>query len=307
MNSRLIQASPNRARLSTRYDLAWPFIMIALAAVLYTAHFISPLISLSLAIGLFLLGVPHGAVERVLKAGKPSGKTIIPTAGYTALYILAGIFVFGSWITSPLGTLILFLALSAWHFSKSEGRTPLLGLWVIMGSFAVFPAQTLAIFAALTNHAPLSIEFVLIAQASAYALLGAIFLYVMLIRPPLSLGGLLKLSLIIGLFFILPPVEAVACYFFARHSLGEMAETLDARSTETGRSLWQDALFLYAPASVPALAGASLIIFAVVNAVIPLSIAAGLGVAFIIPHMLPVEALLAAERETAKGAEKAAS
>ena len=97
------------------------------------------------------------------------------------------------------------------------------------------------------------------------------------------------------------PVAAVATYFLVCHSLGESAALLDENE---GEPVWRTVLRVYGPTSFPALMGASALVVATWNGLVPLPIAAGLAVAFVVPHMLPVEQLLRVEREAAtKGAD----
>ena len=96
-------------------------------------------------------------------------------------------------------------------------------------------------------------------------------------------------------FLVIHPVAAVATYFLVWHSLGETAALLDQR--RPGEPGWRTVLRTYAPTSLPALIAATGLLVLTWQGVVPVPLAAGLAVAFIVPHMLPVERLLRQQRE----------
>ena len=104
------------------------------------------IISIWASLPLFLLGIPHGAIETQERIAH------IPGLHYTFLYIIFGILVFCSWLLSPHYTLALFLILSAYHFGQSEKHYPLIGLWVVSGSMLLYPTETLSVFSYLTGE-----------------------------------------------------------------------------------------------------------------------------------------------------------
>lgn len=245
------------------------------------------------AVGLFVLGVPHGAVERL-----PGQKRVMmPTIAYTALYIVFGIVVYSSWLISPVGTLVIFLALSAVHFGLSEPDVKSLGAWVILGSFLSFPNETISIFSFLTA-ADLS-RGLTIETAQYFAGLCALVIVLetawRIYRK--QAVDIFRVVVLMAIFLLLPPIIAVSIYFFCFHSLGEMSRNVRSMKQRNGRVEISDLAKLYAPASLPALFGSGVIIWGVYIGLVPLYLAAGLGVAFIIPHMLPVEKLLQVDRQ----------
>lgn len=206
-----------------------------------------------------------------------------------------------SWLISPLSTLICFLLISAWHFARAE--PPSLpaawrycaGLWIITGSFLVYPEQTLNIFKTLIGLQDVKNPYLVIdAEAlrpfqitSGLILAGLSAITIFLGRAQSTGQQILRRALaLIALFLLLPPVAAVAVYFFAVHSLGETAKTLDALDDTPYN--W---LKVYAPASMPALFGAAGLLALCAAGLMPLPLASGLAVAFIVPHMLPLERL----------------
>lgn len=263
---------------------------------------IAPSLVLGAALFLFMAGIPHGATERLDDpdaAFGASGRAMRPTLSYTAVYLVFGILVMASWLISPLATLICFLLLSAWHFGRAEpdGFGPvwqyLVGLWVITGSFLVYPDQTLDIFRLLIGAEGVGagvkpelfgLSSSLLARSLAAAVLIALLIQGFARRHvPLWAA---RTGALVAVFICLPPIPAVAVYFFVLHSLRETASTIDALPAAPLN--W---LKVYAPASLPALFGATGLLILTALGLIPLMLASGLAVAFITPHMLPLERL----------------
>lgn len=275
-------------------DTVWLYPAALTLLLLLCVSAFDPVWANWIAIGLFLLGVPHGAVER----SDTAAKFIMPTMAYTSLYIVFGILVFASWLISPLGTLVIFLLLSAWHFGQSEPHIRSIGLWVIIGSCLFYPAQTLGIFAQLSDSGPPPQTLITLSTYAALAVIPfACMEHIWHMRKGRQ-PSLLRPAFVLVLFLVLPPIPAVAVYFFALHGLGEFARTLAAVSRGTDGMTVKKALTLYAPATLPAMIGAVVILTLTVQGYVPIVIATGLAAAFIIPHMVPVEKLLSVDRRT---------
>ena len=281
---------------NTRTRRTWLLPALISTITLSVLQAISPISANWMAIGLFLLGVPHGAVERT--DDKPL--FIMPTLSYTALYIVFGILIFSSWLISPLGTLILFLLLSAWHFGESEPHIRTIGIWVIIGSCLLYPVQTLGTFALLIAHTPPEAYVINASQILAMFGLFAVAVEFILRQRAGQRPSLSRLSFLIGLFLILPPIPAVAVYFFAFHGMGEFSRTLASVSRAGTDLKFRDILILYGPATFPAMIGAVMILALTYKGYIPVLIASGMAISFIIPHMLPVEKLLRVDRDVAR-------
>jgi lycopene beta-cyclase len=70
-----------------------------------------------LAIGMILIGIPHGAMDHVLTIGKRSARSL----GLFILgYVAKGMLMLAIWMMSPLLGLIIFLLYSMWHFGQAE-------------------------------------------------------------------------------------------------------------------------------------------------------------------------------------------
>lgn len=260
--------------------------------VLMAAQYISPVMANWIAIGLFMAGVPHGAIERC----QESPKYIMPTWEYTALYIVFAILVFAGWLISPLGMLALFLLLSAWHFGESEPDIKTVGLWVITGSCLLHASETLNIFAMLIGNATPDAPWVQGSFVMAGLVLALMCIEAWLRRRSGRPVSWVRLGFVIAMFLILPPIPAVAVYFFALHGMGECARTLRAVAKGKSELTARDIVWLYGPATLPAIIGATVMIAVTYMGYVPIPIAAGLGIAFIVPHMLPVEKLLVVDR-----------
>lgn len=270
----------------------WLLPTILTCALLTSLNAVTPLAANWAAIFLFLLGVPHGAVERTRR----DIQFRMPTLAYTALYLVFGVLVFASWLISPLGTFVLFLILSAIHFGLSEPDVKLIGAWVVIGSCLFYPIETLSIFSTLMN---VEVVSQLTVEASKLlAIFAAIAVGIEVLWRCINgrKVGFARPFFLIAIFLVLPPIHAVAVYFFAFHGLGEFAKTIRAVSKDRSETRLSDVVLLYGPATFPAMIGAIVMIFWVVQGIVPIEFATGLGVAFIIPHMLPVEALLSVDR-----------
>lgn len=255
--------------------LGFAALQLAVPSLLYPA-----------ALAAFLLGIPHGSVERDPTGPLLRGRALPPSLLYSALYVVFAILVMASWLISPWPTLIIALALSAWHFAQSPGEPVGVGVFVVLACFASFPGTTLELFSALTGQ-PFA------APETWLRVLGGIGLAALWLSPSWRRDWAARLVLT-GAFLVIHPVAAVATYFLAWHSLGEVAALLDQR--RPGEAAWRTALRTYAPTSLPALFGATALLVLTWHGYVPVPMAAGLAIAFIVPHMLPVEGLLRVER-----------
>ena len=232
-------------------------------------------ISVWASLPLFLMGIPHGAIETQEKISH------IPGLHYTFLYLVFGILVFCSWLISPHYTLALFLILSAFHFGQSEKHYPLIGLWVVSGSMLFYPTETLGIFSYLTGEELNARSLLMVGRLVAVTVVTILIIQISTRRKEK-----IRALILIALIALLPPVSAVAVYFFIFHSLGEMAKTVDQHNR-----MPMQILKLYTPAGIPALIGGVIGLYFFSGNLISLFVLSGLAVSFIVPHMCPVEKL----------------
>ena len=232
-------------------------------------------ISVWASLPLFLMGIPHGAIETQEKISH------VPGLHYTFLYLIFGILVFCSWLISPHYTLALFLILSAFHFGQSEKHYPLIGLWVVSGSMLFYPTETLGIFSYLTGEELNARSLLMVGRLVAVTVVTILIIQISTRRKEK-----MRALILIALIALLPPVSAVAVYFFIFHSLGEMAKTVDQHNR-----MPMQILKLYTPAGIPALIGGVIGLYFFSGNLISLFVLSGLAVSFIVPHMCPVEKL----------------
>jgi len=232
-------------------------------------------ISVWASLPLFLMGIPHGAIETQEKISH------VPGLHYTFLYLIFGILVFCSWLISPHYTLALFLILSAFHFGQSEKHYPLIGLWVVSGPMLFYPTETLGIFSYLTGEELNARSLLMVGRLVAVTVVTILIIQISTRRKEK-----MRALILIALIALLPPVSAVAVYFFIFHSLGEMAKTADQHNR-----MPMQILKLYTPAGIPALIGGVIGLYFFSGNLISLFVLSGLAVSFIVPHMCPVEKL----------------
>jgi len=101
-----------------------PIILLVLSLLLLFIYKTSPQIFnwiqiAMFAIGMFLVGIPHGAVDHLLETGNLKGR-IKPSfvINYLGLAFLNLIL----WVLFPIGALLFFIGYSAWHFGQTDLR-----------------------------------------------------------------------------------------------------------------------------------------------------------------------------------------
>lgn len=197
-----------------------------------------------LAAAVFLLGMPHGALDAREARGllKPSygrrwiGPFLLSYLGLAGATLLL-------WLVAPFAALILFLTLSTLHFGSHDSQSghalPILvrgSLPAVLAS-AAHPAETAAIFSLLTgDDSGASIQAWLAWPSLAMWLAGAAA--TLLIEP--RAGARLELAGIALLFAFAPPLVAFAIYFGLIHSPRALGDT--RRPGERWRDLFRAAL-----------------------------------------------------------------
>jgi lycopene beta-cyclase len=74
--------------------------------------------SLALIGGLFLVGIPHGAVDHLIETKQWNLKRM---PFFIIEYLSLGALMYLFWILSPTSGLVLFILYSAWHFGQADG------------------------------------------------------------------------------------------------------------------------------------------------------------------------------------------
>jgi Brp/Blh family beta-carotene 15,15'-monooxygenase len=203
-----------------------------------------------LAIGMIVIGIPHGAMDHVLTIPDRS----IRSLGIFILgYIAKGMIMLVIWIMSPLIGLIIFLLYSMWHFGQAEYEQEnvhnpwlifLRGFSVLSFILATHIPETNVIINALSipsipDTAGL-LTSSLLSESSIVLLLMTVFL------QPRKSTILSTASLLIGIF--LPLLQAFGVYFVFHHSVLGWNH-LKKGLQKTHKQLWE----LSAPFSIAAL------------------------------------------------------
>ncbi len=203
-----------------------------------------------LAIGIIVIGIPHGAMDHVLNIPK---RSIISLSLFILGYIAKGMIMFAIWIISPIVGLITFLLYSMWHFGQAEyeqehvhnkGLIFLRGIAVLSFILATHIPETNVIINALSIPSiPDSAGFLtssLLSESSMLLLLITVFI------QPRKSTILSTASLLMGLF--LPLLQAFGVYFVFHHSVLGWSH-LKQGLQKTHMQLWQ----LSAPFSITAI------------------------------------------------------
>jgi Brp/Blh family beta-carotene 15,15'-monooxygenase len=173
-----------------------------------------------LAIGMIVIGIPHGAMDHVLKIPERSIQSL---ALFILGYVAKGMIMLVIWIFSPLIGLIIFLLYSMWHFGQAEYEQEnvhnpwlifLRGFSVLSFILATHIPETNTIINALSipsipDTAGL-LTSSLLSESSIVLLLMTVFL------QPRKIIILSTASLLMGIF--LPLLQAFGVYFVFHHS-----------------------------------------------------------------------------------------
>ena len=193
-----------------------------------------------LALGLFLVGIPHGAID--YKTGALSREKKINSV-FIVKYVSIMVLVYLSWWASPTFALLAFILYSAWHFGETDSA-----LWNIKNRYVGFVWGLSFFGALLSSHIT---EFNLVLTA----------LNIGELAPSIYIDGLFTCSLLIAFYFSLrfaslhwfmvasflvissyiPLIMAFLIYFIAHHSW-QGWKHLKESLKETNASLFKQAL-----------------------------------------------------------------
>lgn len=216
----------------------------------------APWIFLSSAI---LLGVPHGACDPWIPGWvrqRPSRPLFLLV--FFIIYLAISALYLGLWRLFPFPSTLFFLLLTAWHWGSADasmefppGLRWLLfslsrGFLVILAPFAFHASEAWQVVQLMAVNAPDS-------PPSAYFLagLGGALLLQILSRAGTKIW--IETLILLGLFFIAPPLLSVGIYFMAFHAWRHLLRLtlLRKRRVPQGVTRWLTALahllFLSAP------------------------------------------------------------
>ncbi len=215
---------------------------LGIAAFLVAANLlgmqVSDIVQLSaLAIGVALLGIPHGAVDPLLARVFGVTNTPTQTAMFYAAYVAIAGFVVGLWMLAPASSLGAFLVLSIWHFrgdwlqELSLFESSAVAATVVCAPALFHPYVIAEIFSMLAFGANVELLVAasrLVGAGATVVLIGIVVARIR--RQRLAMLELISLPL---LAWLLPPLLFFVVYFCGLHSprhIIESARVLSWRS-----------------------------------------------------------------------------
>lgn len=195
-----------------------------------------------LAIGMILIGIPHGAMDHVLTHNHRSASSL---ARFILRYLAMGLAMFAIWVFSPILGLIIFLFYSMWHFGQAEfeqediqkaGLIFLRGFAVLSFILATHIPETNAIINALSIPTISDVHGIF--TGSLFFESTLLLLLISSLLTPRFTIILGTLSLIIGMKLQL--LQAFGVYFIFHHSFmgwNHLKKGLD----KTDSQLWKAA------------------------------------------------------------------
>ena len=283
-----------QARQQTpQFDTAfYVFILTSLLAVatMGPLPFIIPLqaqLALLLA-SVILLGLPHGALDGVLLRNSCYWPRRGGAAGFLLGYVLLAAMVVIVWWQFPVPALVLFLAISAVHFSGDFQPAPVWarlpgGALIILLPIAFHPEEVGRLFAAISGPQATSMADKLSLPPSA---LGLLLVAAIIPASGRRAATAIELLALIVLAWVAPPLVYFAIYFCCLHSLRHFQRSWHNTPTASRPRLWKEAA-IYTMASIlcGVAAGIWLLQRATVDIVVLEVVFIGLA-ALTVPHML---------------------
>ena len=194
-----------------------------------------------LIVGLFALGIPHGAMDHILDKKESENIT-----RFVVGYLIKGAAMFLLWQISPIGGLLCFLTYSAWHFGQADFIQ-----WKSPHGFASFIWGMGMLLFLLFSHAD-ETKFVLAQIINDYSVMDS--------NASLSSTGLIFSLVLMSFSFILnrnkwlllgiativllsyvPLIQAFGIYFICQHSMNGWCQ-IKERLKKTNLELWKHAL-----------------------------------------------------------------
>ncbi len=207
---------------------------------------------------IFLLGVPHGALDTVFVRQLTNVRSAVGWSLFTFAYLAAAAAVVLVWWFSPGFFLATFLLISAFHFSGDpEGRTPALFRLLYGGAIIFCPlilhrVEVGQLFAALAG-APAAQAIVAALQWAAWPWLAAIVIAALAAiattvttattttttttNTRQNLARSIELLSLAALLTLTPPLIGFTIYFCAMHSARHVLRTRDYSRAGTWRHL----------------------------------------------------------------------
>ena len=226
------------------------------------ALLIAPWLFLSSAI---LLGVPHGACDPWVPGWvrhRPTRPLFLML--FFVVYLAISALYLGLWRLSPFPATLFFLFLTAWHWGSADAswEFPPSGRWlmfslsrgslVMLAPFAFHPAEAWQVVRLMATDAP-------DCPPSPYFLAGLAGALVLQFFSRASWKTWIETLLLLGLFYLAPPLLSVGIYFMAFHAwrhllrLGNLRENIVSSSTSAWLGALARLLLLSAPLTLATL------------------------------------------------------
>ncbi len=190
----------------------------------------------------FILGVPHGALDPLFARGLPGAAQLWGWAIFAAGYGLLAAAVVGLWVAAPCVFLAGFLVISAAHFAGDPApETAGLSRLFYGGAIIVIPAAChapamAALFAALAGDRAAAMVMPPL-QALAWPWLVLLLLCAAAEARRDRLTGA-EMAALGALAFAAPPLIAFATFFCAMHSPRHILRTAGYAADVSKRALW---------------------------------------------------------------------
>ena len=194
-----------------------------------------------------LLGIPHGAIDHVLFEEKNREQKSNNGIGFYSFYFGLILLYFIAWIKISMWSLVLFLAISAYHFGQSQfsdlknvERTKLMlifsgwGTSILSGLLWYNHAAVISLFQSspdlteLLAIMDLEVLFMFFSGSTIFTFISILWLgFAKKIPLQRMTFELLTLLLIHLCFYTLPLLIAFTIYFTTLHSLAVMSEEFE--------------------------------------------------------------------------------
>jgi lycopene beta-cyclase len=228
--------------LTIRYrNTIAPFLLFVLTLILCVLQMTVPVVAnyaqvALLALGLFSVGIPHGALDHLTDTGNIQGR---PSLRFVVGYLAAAAACLVLWLMLPVGALLFFLAYSIWHFGQADMQewqvTQQQSTKTIVWGFLLFGIILLGHIAEtnhiLSNMAVFTLPFSpATGTLISYALvLGALLWGIWERRPALWLCACM-----LGVSIHLPLITAFGLYFIGQHSFNVWSHLKKGLNTTNG-------------------------------------------------------------------------
>ncbi|NID09820.1 Brp/Blh family beta-carotene 15,15'-dioxygenase [Fibrivirga algicola] len=216
---------------------------------------------------LLAAGIPHGALDHLIEQRRSAQANRPFSMGWFILKYLLLIAAYGvGWLVSPVGSLVVFLVISAWHFGETDLENApatvlwslarfVCGGWVLAFILLTHWQEVNPIIARIVQGDPYTIQvWTYLTRHTAAVMTGITALLMTLIglsywQRPIAINGgrLLRLGVILLLTYPLPLLPAFILYFAGWHALSSFGSiraylSLPGSSLHSAWHLWWQAM-----------------------------------------------------------------